>query len=201
MERPRRAVRRAREGQGVLTIQEVTADRWHDLADLFGPSGAYSGCWCMWWRLTSTEFAANGNPGNRAALEAVVVNGGPVGLLAYKGEKPLGWASVSPRRDYRRIGRSPKLKPATPDETTWSIPCFFIHRGHRSEGIATALLKAAVTYARKNKAKALEGYPVDTHGEKRAQPDLFTGTVSLFAKEGFSEVRSAGKRVVMVKKL
>ena len=34
----------------------VTTERWQDLETLFGASGAYAGCWCMWWRTTRSEF-------------------------------------------------------------------------------------------------------------------------------------------------
>ena len=39
-----------------LEIHRVTPERWDDLVELFGPGGAYGGCWCMWNRETSREF-------------------------------------------------------------------------------------------------------------------------------------------------
>jgi GNAT superfamily N-acetyltransferase len=188
---------------GIVTIEvrPVDADRWPDLEDLFGPSGAYSGCWCMWFRIPGRDFSRNGNAGNRAALEAVVGRGEPVGLLAYADGVPVGWAAVAPRSAYQRILRSPALKPADPDEAgVWSIPCFFIGREHRRAGVAGALLGAAVDYARTEGATALEGYPVDT-GAGRVPPaaELFTGTVGLFTRAGFAEHAhpATGRRVVM----
>lgn len=185
----------------MVTVREVDAARWDDLCDLFGPSGAYSGCWCMWWRVSGREYSANGNAGNRAALHALVEDGKPLGLLAYDGGTPVGWATVAPRSDYSRIGRSRALKPVDEDGRTWSVPCFFIHRGHRGEGIATVLLDAAVRLAKKHKAEHLEGYPVDNKGQKKPNAELFTGTVGLFEKAGFERRRDAGQRVVMVRKL
>jgi GNAT superfamily N-acetyltransferase len=151
--------------------------------------------------VSGKEFSANGNAGNRAALEALAEAGRPLGLLAYVGGTPVGWASVAPRDDFDRINRSPKLKPSGPEEGVWSVPCFFIHRGHRGEGIATALLAAAVPLARRNKATHLEGYPVDNKGETKPNAELFTGTVGLFEKAGFERARDTGRRVVMVRRL
>jgi GNAT superfamily N-acetyltransferase len=151
--------------------------------------------------VSGRAFSANGNQGNRAALEALAQDGKPLGLVAYIGQTPVGWATVAPREDYERIERSPKLKPREQEDGVWSVPCFFIHRGHRGQGIATALLANAVTLAKANKAKQLEGYPTDTHGVKKTSAELFTGTVSLFEKAGFTRKRDAGRRVVMVKKL
>src|SRR2546430_2424405 len=37
-------------------IHPATARRWPDLEKLFGPNGAYSNCWCMWWRLRHRDF-------------------------------------------------------------------------------------------------------------------------------------------------
>ena len=34
-----------------ITVHPLTPDRWLDLEAVFGPSGASSGCWCMWWRI------------------------------------------------------------------------------------------------------------------------------------------------------
>lgn len=185
----------------MVTIHEVDAGRWDDLCELFGPSGAYSGCWCMWWRVSGREFSANGNAGNRAALRALAEDGRPLGLLAYASTTPVGWATVAPRTDYPRIERSTTLKTPPGETGVWSVPCFFIHRGHRGRGIATALLEAAVALARKKKAEVLEGYPTDTRGGTKPNAEIFTGTISLFEKQGFREERSAGSRVVMVKRL
>jgi GNAT superfamily N-acetyltransferase len=185
-----------------FAVRPVDADRWADLERLFGPSGAYSGCWCMWWRLPGREFGRNGNLGNRAALEAAVRGGEPVGLLAYAADgTPAGWAAVAPRTAYGRVLRSPALKPAPDDEAAvWSVPCFFTTRGRRRTGVAGVLLAAAVGYARTGGAAILEGYPVDT-GRGRMPPaaELFSGTVGQFTRAGFAvHARPAtGRRVIM----
>jgi hypothetical protein len=30
-----------------VKIYPATAERWKDIETLFGPKGAYAGCWCM----------------------------------------------------------------------------------------------------------------------------------------------------------
>lgn len=34
-----------------LTVEPLSAQNWAALEDLFGPTGASSGCWCMWPRI------------------------------------------------------------------------------------------------------------------------------------------------------
>ena len=34
-----------------ITFQPLTPERWRGFETLFGPKGAYGGCWCMWPRL------------------------------------------------------------------------------------------------------------------------------------------------------
>jgi GNAT superfamily N-acetyltransferase len=179
----------------------VGTAQWPDLERLFGPSGAYSGCWCMWFRTSGREFSRNGNAGNRTALADLVTAGEPVGLLGYSGGEPVGWAAVAPRSAYARILRSPALRPVDPTEAgVWSVPCFFIRRDRRRTGVAGDLLDAAVHHAHAGGALALEGYPVAADGGRLPPAaELFTGTVALFERAGFGVTRrpETGRRVVM----
>jgi GNAT superfamily N-acetyltransferase len=182
-----------------LTIEDLTAARWDDLTQLFGRNGASSGCWCMWWRMSSKDWAAAGNDAHRDAFEAVVGSGEPTGVLAYDDDKPVGWCAVAPREAYPRILRSPTLGPFDHNEAgVWSVTCFFINRYRRRVGVGQALLVAAVERARRAGARAVEGYPVETLGERRSSGGLFTGTVGQFAQAGFTIYRRpTGRRVVM----
>lgn len=186
----------------------MTADRWDHLAEFFGPSGAYSHCWCVWWRVPSKEYDAgcrDGGVGNREVLQRLTEDGRVPGLLAYRTEKPdtpVGWVSVAPRGDFGRVQRSRLFKPeagdAPGDEDVWSVTCFWIPRVNRRQGIGRALLDGAVDYAFAQGATAVEGYPVDTGGEKTAAASIFTGTAAMFADAGFTETfRRSERRPVM----
>lgn len=182
-------------------IYPVTRDRWDDLVQLFGPSGAYSGCWCMFWRVKSSEFEANGNKGNRKALQRIVARNEIPGLLAYKAGKPVGWISLGPKTEFGRIERSPLFK-AIDDQPVWSVVCFFIDKDNRNTGVGKQLLAAAAEYARSQGARILEAYPIDTKGKRREDAALFTGTQGLFEQAGFVEVaRRKERRPVMRKKI
>ncbi len=178
---PKRAPRAA-----AIAFRPLTPARWDDLESLFGAKGACAGCWCMYPRLTSTEGKTSGEP-NRRAFRKVVRQGPPPGLLAYRAGVPIGWVAIAPRAEYRRFERSRVLAPVD-DKPVWSVPCFFVHRDARGIGLTVALLEAACAWAAKRGARVVEGYPVDTKGERYPAAFAFHGTVETFEAAGFREV-------------
>jgi GNAT superfamily N-acetyltransferase len=168
-----------------VDVQPVTADRWPDLADLFGGYGASSGCWCMWFRVAPRTWSANGNDGNRAAMERIVAAHELPGLLAYEDGRPVGWVSVAPRFEFERIAGPADRAPAG-DEAVWSIVCFFIQPGRRGQGVGSALLAGAIDFARSRGASVLEAYPID-RDSPISNGDAYTGLKSMFEKAGFRE--------------
>jgi GNAT superfamily N-acetyltransferase len=179
-----------------LEVHAVTPDRWDDLAELAGERGFTSGCWCMWWRVSSKEFDERHGAGLRGDLQELVARGPEPGLLAYVDGAPAGWVAVAPREEYPRLDRSPKLR-RLDDRPVWSITCFTIDRRHRRRGVAAALLDAAVDFARRRGAEVVEAYPIDTAGGKRSTADLYTGTLAMFERAGFEEVARRGGRPIV----
>jgi len=170
-------------------IHPLTPARFADLADLFGPRGAVSGCWCMWWRLSHHEFRSTTPEEHRAALEALTQTGAPVGLLAYADGKPVGWVSVAPREQYRRFYETKtRTWQIIDDRPVWCIVCFFIAPGWRRKGAGSALLAAAVAYAREHGALTLEASPVEPARKNASPLSIYYGTAAMFQKAGFSEV-------------
>ena len=67
-----------------------------------------------------------------------------------------------------------------------------IHVGeaeYRGQGVAQALLKGAIAYARKQGATLIEAYPVDKPGRSNDEYMWF-GAKSMYDKAGFKEVES-----------
>jgi len=174
-----------------LEIQPLTADRLGDLAALFGQGGDPKWCWCAWYRLRSVDFASATAESNRAVLEAsvastAVANRAP-GLVAYRDGESIGWVSVGPRDDYARLQHSKVLGPVD-DVPVWSIVCFVVARRSRGQGVAGALLDAAIGYARQHGATTLEAYPVDTTDGRVSAATAFKGTLAMFERAGFEVV-------------
>lgn len=173
-----------------IIVRPVTPSRWKDLESLFGQNGAYSGCWCMFFRQTSAEYSAQAGEKNRRQMKTLVERNKVPGLIAYLDKQPVGWVSVAPREQFGRIERSPLFKRETAEDGVWSIVCFFVHRSHRGAGVASALVEAAVGHAIKKGARAIEGYPFDPAQKSRWNAaEAYIGTVDMFKGCGFEEVR------------
>jgi GNAT superfamily N-acetyltransferase len=174
-----------------LKIVPLTAARLPDLAGLFGQGGDPKWCWCSFFRLRSLDFKGATPASNRRVLETAVdttaTEGRAPGLLAYRDGAVIGWVSVGPREDYERLQHSKVLAPVD-DKPVWSIVCFVVARTARGQGVARALLEAAMAYAAEHGATLLEGYPVDTDGARIASANAYKGTLSMFESAGFEVV-------------
>jgi GNAT superfamily N-acetyltransferase len=179
-----------------LNIQPVTAERFEDLAALFR-TGLARACWDMEPRQTAAEDAAcrrrwradgvSRKDGRRRAFLELLAQAHMPGLLAYRQGQAVGWVSIGPRSDYPRIEQSRALPPL--DElAVWAIPCVYVHPAERGQGVAVALLRAAVEYAAGCGAPAVEGYPRDPAAPISAE-EAFYGTVAMFTRAGFAVVR------------
>ncbi len=179
-----------------VSIHPLTPERWPDLEKLFGPSGAYGGCWCMWFRLRRKEFARNSGHQNKQAMRELVDSGEPPGLLAYVQGEPLGWVSLAPRERFAHLEHSRTIT-RVDDQPVWSIVCFVVDRRSRGRGLMTTLLSAAIDYARQRGARIVEGYPVEPAGRLSGYSG-YTGVASTFRKAGFVEVaRASAQRLIM----
>ena len=182
-----------------LTIRPLTAERWPALEDLFGKAGASNGCWCMYWRI-GPGYRDRPRADNQHDLEQLAASGPPPGLLALTGDQAIGWCELAPRTALRWLARTRYLQPVD-DLPVWSIPCFYVRRTHRGQGVMGALIDAALPVAAAAGAPALEAYPVDTAVPAHTR-NVFPGVASIFAQHGFQVVaRRKPDRPVMRRSL
>jgi len=161
-----------------LSIWPLTPDLWPALEDLFGEKGACSGCWCMYWRVGAAYWKRPGEL-NRKEFRHIVNCGPPPGLLAFDGDRAVGWCQLTPRDSLPWLDRRLRRVDEVP---VWSISCFYVRIGYRRRGVTSALIHAAVEAARKAKAPAVEAYPLDAELTPSASG---TGYLSTFARAGF----------------
>lgn len=163
-----------------LTVKPLTVDLWPALEDLFGENGACNGCWCMYWRI-GAAYRRNPRDLNKSVFREIVKAGPPPGLLAFKGDIPVGWCQVSPRDSLPWLDRTWRLR-RIDEAPVWSISCFYIRKGHRKQGVTSALITAALQFTKSAGAPALEAYPLD--GELTPSSS-HTGYASTFLRHGF----------------
>ncbi len=168
---------------GPMITHPLTPDRFSDMEEVFGDRGVARSCFCMHWRRPDGGFGDHRDNRDRFADRAS--RGRPPGLLGYVGPKPVGWVQVGPRPEFPTVYRSRLLKPID-DVDSWSINCFVVRTGHRKRGIAAGLLSAAIEYAKREGATAIEAYPVD--GDRASAVDYFTGVMRMFEEHGFVEL-------------
>jgi len=189
-----------RTNEDALTVRPLTAARVDDVKTVTrGSWGAQ--CWDLHPRFTAAQQREMGvtlTKGTAEAKRRAVLaklarrRRNSAGLVAYVGREPAGFVSLGPRVDFARVANS-RATPAL-DEAAWVIPCITVRRGYRGRGVAVAMLRAAVEYAGKRGAPAVEAYP--RASAERVHDDFaYIGTEAMFRKAGFRRARGVMKEL------
>ena len=169
-----------------ISIEPATTARFDDVATMLGPTNpASTVCWCLSHRLPSKESRSLLGATRGEYVRELCARDVAPGVLAYDGDTVVGWAAVAPRAELP-FARS-RLIPHVDDLPVWSAWCIRVRPGHRRRGISLPLLEGAVAYALEHGAPAVEGYPVDNHGQKVDQTMAYVGTRGLFERAGFTK--------------
>lgn len=166
-----------------LEYHPVTPERLADLRAFSERHGKFRYCSCMRWRLSSSDYSHSTKESRIAALDSLVADETPVGVLAYRAGEPVGWVSVAPRETFAALERYRALA-RVDARPVWSVTCFFVDRHVRRQGVTLGLLTAAVAYARSQGAAIIEGYPV----EPDARLYTYMGAPATFLQAGFVDV-------------
>ncbi len=180
-------------------IAPVTADRLSDLEDLFNSNAATEGCWCMGFIVPRSEYYAGRRGGNRDRfIDLAATADPPLGLLASREGVPVGWCATGPRSRYKVATSNRSIlmrRDPTEDDNVWLVPCFFVRVGHRRSSLTEELLTAAVEFAERYEAAAIEGWPIANTYDS---PTSFEGREHVFERCGFACVaRPSPRRAVM----
>jgi GNAT superfamily N-acetyltransferase len=176
-----------------LVIKPLTAELWPAFVDLLDQGGPAGRCWCMAPRI-GAEYQRRPPQRNRADFRGIVRQGPPPGLLALCDKRAIGWCQVTARKALSALDRGWRTR-CVDEVPVWVIACFYVRKGHRRHGITSALIAAAVDFARAAGAPAVEAYPLDGSVSPSATS---TGYASTFAGAGFIEIaRRSPERPVM----
>ena len=182
-----------------LTVEPLSKKNWGKFIELFGVKGACGNCWCMYYRLSKSDFQEGKiDEGNKNAMKELVWNNQPAGLMALYEGRAIAWCAFAPRENFSKLGRS-RVHKRIDDKPVWSIPCFFIHKDFRRQGVSVQLLKGVIQYAKENRIKIIEAYP--TIPTKDILPDTFAwiGLYKSFERAGFEIVDRTSKNRPMVR--
>ncbi|WP_311244426.1 GNAT family N-acetyltransferase [Microbacterium sp. WCS2018Hpa-23] len=175
----------------MITTEVATTARWDDVQHALTGGGDGASCQCIWPMLSNKDWNETTAPQRTEMLRDEIAEGPPPGLIAYVDGEAAGWIRIGPRSLQARIPRTRTIAAATDesfdDDSVWAVTCFVVRREHRGSGLNHELLRAAVGFARASGARLIEGYPVDTRGEKKRTNDLFHGTLGTFLAAGFAE--------------
>lgn len=170
-----------------VEVHPLTTARFADVATLFDEGGDPKWCSCMYFRRPGTSWSNSTGAANRDGLRKLARSDPAPGLMGYRDGRPVGWVGLAPREDYDRLASSKLLAPVD-DRPVWSIVCFVVSRSARGQGVASAMLAAAVDYARKHGARTIEAYPLAQESGRVSAADAYHGPQSMFERAGFSVV-------------
>lgn len=194
--------------ESAAEAEVVPADQtsWSDIQAIL--TGAAGRCQCQRQRLGDRDWYAAPVEQRRAILRSEVGCDEPatertIGVVAYLDGEPAGWCAVDSRSAFRRLRGSPVpwagRDESKDDSDVWAIACLVVRSGFRGRGLTYALVRGAVEYARSQGARAIEGYPLLTHGAPIIWDELNVGPVGPFVSAGFREVSHPTKRRVVMR--
>ncbi len=189
--------------------KELSPGTWPDFEELFTRGNGWDFCWCMHHhrcrRLPESEKLrrAERSRANYPDKKALVMKDRSHGILVYRDRQPVGWCQYGQAEELPRIDDDRNYRGLAPEKHTpplWRITCFVVDKRYRRNGIGSLALEAALASIKKQGGGLVEGYPVaDWQGASFGNVSTH-GTVSMFRKQGFKQVKQFGPRNVLMRR-
>jgi GNAT superfamily N-acetyltransferase len=182
------------------TIRSLDASTWAMFAELVERNnGIFGGCWCMGYH---PEMSRTDAARNRAGKECRVQEGrAHAALVVDEGGSAQGWCQYGSPAELPGIKHKREYDTDPPPPPDWRITCFFVDRKHRGQGIARAALEGALDQIARLGGGRVEAISEVTAGREAQGRFLFSATVELFERNGFTRVRQVGKHAWIVSRL
>jgi GNAT superfamily N-acetyltransferase len=136
-------------------------------------------CNCLFADEAGKPWAAYSAEENRAAVAERIAQGVMHGFLAYTDGGVVGWLGAGPKESFPVFAHEP---PGDRDGIG-ALTCFLVAPAARGQGIARALLRAALAGFRASGLSLAEAYP---RPRALTAAALHYGPMSLFVAEGFA---------------
>jgi len=182
-----------------IDIRPLTPDLAETFVRLFDDlsfehAREWKGCYCRFYQ-TDCDFDSwigrTGEDNRRDALEAIRA-GHMHGYVAIEEGVCVGWVNAADALDYVRLRND--LAPHVGTRKVGLTICFVIEPGHRNNGLARMLLKAAVDGFRRDGYEAAIGLPID---RPMADERRYRGTLNMYREAGYLECGRHAAIVVM----
>jgi GNAT superfamily N-acetyltransferase len=182
-----------------LTFEPLTRTNWNKFLLLFGEKGACGNCWCMYYRRSKSDFQeGKADEGNKNAMKELVWADKPAGIIGLYEGQPIAWAAFATREDFIKLEKS-RVHKRIDDLAVWSIPCFFIDKHFRRNGVSVALLNGVISFAKENGINIIEAYPAIPTKEKLPDSFAWIGLYKSFERAGFEIVDRTSQNRPMVR--
>jgi GNAT superfamily N-acetyltransferase len=199
----------------------LSAETWPDVVSLFTGGNGGDHCWCVWCQLDPSNRPKR--PRHRAGLAAwgrarkkeLLDRGRTRGVLVYDGSEPVGWCHFGTAEEFPGLPDVVASAGGASTGTEWLINCFVVAKPYRQQGVATRALRAALEAIVEAGGAVVRARPAVswTHGQGSSSDVAFvgglgpiapawgsfsgvgyTGTVSMFVREGFVPLGVCGTR-------
>ena len=181
-----------------LSIRRVGPDlhdqvmHYFDLV-AYADNPAWSDCYCI--ERLDPDFPRRTRDENRATRSALLRSATANGLVAQRLGRVVGWCHAAPKSELVNIE-------GARDASLGAIVCFVVAPDARRQGIATALLHAAIEHLRARGLSAVEAYPYT--GEVSPGRWAFAnyrGPLSMYLEAGFELVERTPDTCIVRKPL
>jgi GNAT superfamily N-acetyltransferase len=177
------------------TTRPLDASTWDAFAELVERNnGIYGGCWCIAFH---SEYQ-RGVSDPRTLKEQLVRAGRAHAALVFDEDGVAqGWCQYgSPEELGLKHNREYAKDP--PPRARWRITCIFVDKRHRGQGVARAGLEGALAQIATAGGGLVEAISEVTAGREAQARFLFSATVELFERYGFTRGRQVGMHAWIV---
>lgn len=184
---------------GKWTSELIGKETWSDFDRMFEKHKGCGGCWCTYHLCSNAEFEHLQRDERRAAHRKLVTSGIATGVICYLDGLPVGWCQFGPaeifehtnrKRTYQAFDKTNEVKP------DWRITCVFVDKDHRRLGLAKKVLAEGIAAIKNLGGGVTEAFPIVVPNQKKPE---YTGSVEMYEAEGFKEIASLGKHIVLMR--